>query len=66
MRKFLNVERNMRGFTYIYEFDTENEYKKAMIHQRDNGNDAVEWSKLIDTETGVQVTEYRRGMTIEI
>jgi hypothetical protein len=56
----------MRGFSYTREFNTEDGYKKAMIFQRDNENDEVEWSKLIDTETGTQVTEYRRGMTIEI
>jgi len=66
MNKFLSIERNMRGFSYTREFNTEDGYKKAMIFQRDNENDEVEWSKLIDTETGTQVTEYRRGMTIEI
>lgn len=66
MKKFLSIERNMRGFTYTNEFNSEAEYNKAMVYQRGNENDEVDWSKLLDTETGVQVTEYRRGMTIEI
>ena len=64
MSKYLSIERNFRGFTYTRMFDTERGYKKAMIYQRENERDEVEWSKLIDTETGEMVTEYKRGMTI--
>jgi len=66
MKKYLSLERNMRGFSYIREFDKESSFWKAMVYQRDSENDEVEWSVLTDTETGKQITEYRRGMSILI
>jgi len=51
----------MRGFTYTREFNTIEGFKRAMLYQRDNKNNEVEWSKLIDTETGETIGEYTRG-----
>jgi len=64
MKKFLSIERNFRGFTYTREFNTEAGFTRAMVFQRDNENDEVEWAKLINMETGANTTEYSRGMTL--
>ena len=61
MKKYLSIERNFRGFTYTRQYNTEYDFKKTMIFQRDNEGNEVEWSKLFDTETGEKVTEYYRG-----
>jgi hypothetical protein len=65
MKKYLSIQRNMRGFSYTKEFNTKEEYRNAMVFQRDNENNEVEWSKLINTETGKKEAVYYRGMNIE-
>ncbi len=65
MKKYLSLERNCRGFTSARELDSEADFWDAMTHQRDNEHNELDWGVLIDTETGMRITEYRRGMRVD-
>lgn len=60
---FVSVERNMRGFSYHRDWKSITEFWEAIIYQRDNENNEIEWARCFN-EQGGEVAKYRRGYRI--